>query len=79
MGIFLLVCLFVPYPESLEAWKYNFKVCERYCVEEEELAGALDNSCELNENWCIKVDSCIWDLLIARRLWWHDKSQKIIA
>ena len=50
-------CLFVLYPESQEARKYDFNVCEGYRVEEEELAGALDKSCELNKNWCIKVDS----------------------
>ena len=74
--------MFVPYPESQEsqeAQKYDFKVCEWYCVEEDELAGALDKSCELNENWCIKLDSCIWDLSIAWRSWWRDKYQHIVA
>ena len=61
-------CIFVPYPVSQEARKYDFKVCEWYCVEEEELADALNKSRGLNENWYVKLDSCICDLSIARRL-----------
>ena len=38
----------------------------------------LDKSRELNENWCIELDSCIWDLSIARKFWWHDKKQHIV-
>ena len=52
--------LFVISLESPNARKYNFKVCKRYCEEEKKLANALDKYCKLNENWWIKLDSCIY-------------------
>ena len=60
-------CLFVVYPESPNAWKHNFNVCEQYHEEEKKLASALNKILELEENWCIKVDSWIRDLSIAFR------------
>ena len=50
-------------------------------MEEEELAGVtgvLDKSHKLNENWCIKLGSCIWNLYITWRSLWHDKKQHIV-
>ena len=72
-------CSFAVNPESLNARKYNFKVCSQYPEEEKKLAYALDKSLKLEENWCIKVDSCIWDFSIARRLRWRDKNHRIAA
>lgn len=44
---------------SPNARKYDFKVCEQYREEEEELVSALDKSLKLEENWCMKVELCI--------------------
>ena len=43
-----------------------------------ELANILDMSCELNKEWCIKLNSCIWDLSNAWGSQWRDKMQRIV-
>ena len=55
-------CLYVVYPESSNAWKYNFKVCKRHSEEEKKLAYAHNNKClEVEEEKMlgmgIKLDS----------------------
>ena len=72
-------CLFVVYPESQNARKYNFKVCKQYREEEKKLACARVESLKLEASCSIKEDLCIWDLSIAWRLRWRDKNQRIAS
>ena len=70
--------LFVISPVSPNARKYNFKVCKRYQEEEKMFVNTLEKSLQLNENRCIKIDLCIWDLSIAQRFRWRNRNQCIL-
>lgn len=60
---------FIVFRQSLNAQKYDPKVCKRYWEDETKLAKNCVKRLNWNDNACIKMDGCIQDLLIAWRYW----------